>query len=327
MAKRSKSAIGLGKGLDALLPSNVLKDPGGALNKPAADDGESVGVIALIELDRVRPNPLQPRIDFEPGALEDLKNSIKEKGVIQPITVRRVDDGYEIIAGERRFRACKENNFDTIPAYILDVGSDAEMLELAIIENVQREHLNPVEVAKGYQRLIEECGLTQEEVAQKVGKERSTVTNFLRLLKLDEEILNGLREKLLSMGQARTLLGVSDLATQAEVYRRVLADGLSVRKTEELVRLVESGKPVDVSLDDKKDKAPAPPKPAATEPVDPELDNTLKDIESNLRQLLATQVRVKPKSKGGGSIEIDYYSPEQLESLLDLFAKIESDDY
>lgn len=243
MAKRAAS---LGKGLDALLPSSFSIEP--PQDNLKVDDGKSVGVIAMIEVQRVRPNPMQPRQDFDPEALEDLKKSIKEKGVIQPITVRRTETGYEIIAGERRVRASTELGFETIPAYILDIETDAEMLELALIENVQRENLNPIEVAHGYKRLMEECRLTQEEVSKKVGKDRTTITNFMRLLRLPYEIQQSLRRKALSMGHARAILAISDEQKQQEVFRYVISGDVSVRKTEELVKKVESGLTIEEAL-------------------------------------------------------------------------------
>jgi ParB family chromosome partitioning protein len=243
MAKRAAS---LGKGLDALLPSSFSIEP--PQENMKVDDGKSVGVIAMIDVQRVRPNPMQPRQDFDPEALEDLKKSIREKGVIQPITVRRTETGYEIIAGERRVRASTELGFDTIPAYILDIETDAEMLELALIENVQRENLNPIEVALGYKRLMEECRLTQEEVSKKVGKDRTTITNFMRLLRLPQEIQQSLRRKSLSMGHARAILSITDEQKQQEVFRYVVSGDVSVRKTEELVKKVESGLSVEDAL-------------------------------------------------------------------------------
>ena len=171
--------LGLGKGLGALIPKDA-PSPEVIATLPV-DDGSIIGATAKIDITKVRPNRFQPRQDFDVEALAELSRSIKEKGVIQPITVRRVANGYELVAGERRVRASIEAGLTLIPAYILDVNTDADMLELALIENVQRENLNPIEVALGYQRLIEECNLMQEEVAVKVGKDRSTVTNFLRL--------------------------------------------------------------------------------------------------------------------------------------------------
>jgi ParB/RepB/Spo0J family partition protein len=177
-----------------------------------------------------------------------LKRSIKEKGVIQPITVRRSEEGYEIIAGERRVRASKELGLETVPAYILDIDSDGEMLELALIENVQRENLNPVEIALGYHRLMEECGLTQEQVSVKVGKDRSTVANFLRLLRLPDTVQKLLRYKKITVGHARSFLALNTEDLMEEVAERVMEENLSVRQTEKLIKLIEKGEQVDVDI-------------------------------------------------------------------------------
>ncbi len=312
--KKSKP-IGLGKGLGALIPRELppIENPGALV----VDDGSITGATALIEITKVRPNRYQPRQDFDAGALEELTRSIREKGVIQPITVRRVADGYELIAGERRVRASIEAGLTMIPAYILDVERDTDMLELALIENVQRENLNPIEVALGYQRLIEECHLTQEEVAAKVGKDRTTVTNFLRLLRLCDAVQEALRTKKITMGHARALLALQDQSLQERVLADIIAKDLSVRATEALVRDVELGK---IRYDNGKQlvkKAAAPAESA-------EVQSTLSDIERQLRAIFATNVRVKTKSSvGSGTIEIDFYSIEDLERLLDLFVLIE----
>jgi ParB family chromosome partitioning protein len=372
MAKRS---ISLGKGLDALLPSSFSIEPP---DSARPDDGQSVGVIAMIEVRRVRPNPMQPRQDFDREALEDLKKSIREKGVIQPITVRRADDGYEIIAGERRVRASGEVGLETIPAYILDIETDADMLELALIENVQRENLNPIEVALGYKRLMDECRLTQEEVSKKVGKDRTTITNFLRLLRLPDEIQRALRAKTLSMGHARAILAVSDEAKQRAVFEQVRAQEFSVRKTEELVKKIEAGVPLAEAVMDKPvesptasaeqgedfamprkpfasspsapkistegfaipedlkdefapanaDDLPETPAPDNISPEPPEKDAALTAMESKLRHILATQVRIKKRvAAQNGVIEIDFYSADELERLLELFEVIEREQY
>ncbi|MFY8000275.1 MAG: ParB/RepB/Spo0J family partition protein [Candidatus Kapaibacteriota bacterium] len=381
MAKRS---ISLGKGLDALLPSSFSIEPPDAAQ---ADDGQSVGVIAMIDVKRVRPNPMQPRQDFDRDALEDLKKSIKEKGVIQPITVRRMDGGYEIIAGERRVRASGEIGLETIPAYILDIETDADMLELALIENVQRENLNPIEVALGYKRLMEECRLTQEEVSKKVGKDRTTITNFLRLLRLPNEIQRSLRAKKLSMGHARAILALSDEGKQHEVFEQVRELELSVRKTEEIVKKVEAGASVEEALADKPllqadtpptfssssngngspksetssasgfgamGKHPAPaiaadnfaipddlkgdfapvqaddmPERSIKAPSEvPEKDPTILALETKLRHILATQVRIKIRPNAqNGVIEVDFYSTDELERLTELFDIIEREQY
>lgn len=299
--------------MSALIPREIPP-----IDNPSAlrvDNGTISGEIALIEITKVRPNRYQPRQDFDPAALEELTQSIKEKGVIQPITVVRVNDGYELIAGERRVRASIEAGLTMIPAYILEVEREADMLELAIIENIQRENLNPIEVALGYQRLIEECHLTQEEVAAKVGKDRTTVTNFLRLLKLSKPVQDALRTKAITMGHARALLALQDPQQQVYVLNEIIAKDLSVRATEEYVRQVTTG-----SVRTKK-KA----RSESTRPIDsPEVQSTLDEIERQLRRIFATKVRVKTKSpNGSGTIEIDFYSIEDLERLLDLFVLIE----
>ncbi|MCS6999600.1 MAG: ParB/RepB/Spo0J family partition protein [Bacteroidota bacterium] len=312
--KKSKP-IGLGKGLGALIPRELPTAE--SIGTLRVDDGTITGATALIEITKVRPNRYQPRQDFDASALEELTRSIKEKGVIQPITVRRVDDGYELIAGERRVRASIEAGLTMIPAYILDVERDTDMLELALIENVQRENLNPIEVALGYQRLIEECHLTQEEVAAKVGKDRTTITNFLRLLKLSEPVQEALRTKKITMGHARALLAIQDHNLQARVLEDIITKDLSVRATEALVRDVELGK---VRYDNGKQVL----KKAPSAVENPDIQRTLAEIERQLRAIFATNVRVKTKSSSGaGTIEIDFYSIEDLERLLDLFILIE----
>ncbi len=311
----------LGKGLSALIPKEAPVVQGESRQTLPPGDATAVDSTSLIELMKVRPNRFQPRHDFDPVALAELVDSVKEKGVIQPITVRRVPGGYELVAGERRVRASIEAGLEKIPAYILDVDSDAEMLELAIIENVQRENLNPIEVALGYHRLIEECQLTQEEVAMKVGKERSTVTNFLRLLKLSATVQDALRVKLISMGHARALLSLGTDELQEAVLHEVQKRELSVRSTEALVKDVQNGKLVyDGEL-----RASAGSKSSKKEPPKPnKVTSTLGEIESHLRTLMGTQVRVRTKNEAGaGTIELEFYSFEDLERLLELFAVVE----
>jgi len=286
----SKRRTALGKGLAALLP-----DIG-------PEDSERLDKLAEIEIDRVEANPFQPRTKFDPEALEELKRSIAEKGVIQPITVRRRDGGYQLIAGERRLRAAKSLGLTHIPAYVLDVESDEEMLELSIIENIHREDLNPMELARGYQRLIDQCHLTQEEVARKVGKDRTTIANFLRLLKLPPAIQESLERGELSMGHARALINLEDERAQMAIWRRAVKENLSVRRVEELVR--QASRPQQVS---------APQKPHTLSPE-------LAEAENRLRRALATQVRIHP-GKRGGKIEIEFYSDQDLTRIVDLIEK------
>lgn len=317
----SKNKTVLGRGLGALLSGVTDLSEEQQRNVPG-DDGRSVGVICLIDIHKVRPNPFQPRIDFSKQAIEELAQSIKENGVIQPITVRRVDHGFELISGERRVRASILAGLTEIPAYILNVESDRGMLELALIENVQRENLNPIEVARGYQRLVEECSLTQEEVAQKVGKDRTTVTNFLRLLRLEQVIQVSLRDGEISMGHARALVSIQDDEQRLDVWRRVRDESLSVRKTEDLIRrLGTRGEGTNG----------AAPQPGPAGPMTPGKGRTdvglvYDEIAVRLRHVLGTQVRVRANEKGEGTIGIDFYSSEDLERLLELFAAIERAD-
>ena len=217
------SKLVLGKGLSALIPG-------------ALADTDRTGTISDIPIRKIHPNPFQPRQDFDHQALQELKDSIVEKGVIQPITVRSKEGEYQLIAGERRLRACQSLGRETIPAYVLDVKSDEEMLEIALIENVQREKLNPIELAASLQRLIDECHLTQDDVAKKIGKDRSTITNFLRILKLPEPIKESIRKDQITMGHARALLGLKNKDEQIRVWKLILLKNISVRKVEELAK-------------------------------------------------------------------------------------------
>ncbi len=279
----------LGKGLRALIPEIP---PG---------DEQSAAAIQDIAVDSVLPNPFQPREHFDPQALQELKASIAERGLVQPITVRRFDGRYQLIAGERRLRAVRELGLPTIPAYVLDVQSDEEMLELSIIENIHREDLNPLEVARGYQRLIDACNLTQEAVAQKVGKDRSTVANFLRLLKLPRRIQESLASGELSMGHARALLALNNSEDQIRIWQQTVKYALPVRKVEQLVReALEGGRPT---------KAPQK-----------ELPPQVREMENRLRHALATQVHIKPRGRRG-VIEIEYYSDDDLDRLTGLICR------
>jgi len=268
------------------------------------DTGES-GILASIDIAKVRPNPFQPRQDFDKDALEDLTKSIVEKGVIQPITVRRADGGYEMVAGERRLRAAQAARLKQIHAYIIHIESDEEMLEMALIENIQREHLNPIEVANGYQRLMQDCHLTTEEIAKRVAKERSTVTNFVRLLKLPVKIQDGLRKGAIQMGHARALINIPNEKTQLRLYEKIVDGGLSVRKVEELVKIFAKRAVKHVKK------------------VEEEGDSNTRNIEEKLRQYLGTKVALRPGEKGRGEIIIEYYSLEDLDRLIDLFAAAE----
>ena len=240
----AKQTHGLGKGLEALLgggatdPSQFRK-PVGYINKDVVTRGKplsSNGDIVRIPVDMVEPNPYQPRMSFDNEALNELADSIRTLGLIQPITVRRKsDDRFQIISGERRFRACRLCNMDTIPAYVME-ADDQGMLEMAIVENIQRENLDPIEVAMSYQRLIDECRLTQEQMAERVGKKRASVTNTLRLLRLPAKVQHDLKVGLISVGHAKVILGVDDPSLQEKLCDLVVRDGLSVRQLEEKLR-------------------------------------------------------------------------------------------
>ena len=240
----AKQTHGLGKGLEALLgggatdPSQFRK-PVGYINKDVVTRGKplsSNGDIVRIPVDMVEPNPYQPRMSFDNEALNELADSIRTLGLIQPITVRRKsDDRFQIISGERRFRACRLCNMDMIPAYVME-ADDQGMLEMAIVENIQRENLDPIEVAMSYQRLIDECRLTQEQMAERVGKKRASVTNTLRVLRLPAKVQHDLKVGLISVGHAKVILGVDDPSLQEKLCDLVVRDGLSVRQLEEKLR-------------------------------------------------------------------------------------------
>ncbi|MFP4370547.1 MAG: ParB/RepB/Spo0J family partition protein [Candidatus Kapaibacterium sp.] len=315
MAKNKKIKPGLGKGLSALIPEIEITEKGVSVQgkdniKPIPD--APAGSLE-IDISKVKTNPYQPRMDFDRQALTELRESIEKHGLIQPITVRKAMDGYELVSGERRLRACNELNMERIPAYIMDVKSDAHMLELALIENIQRENLNPVDIANGYQRLIEECNYTQEQVARQVGKDRSTVTNFIRLLRLPEKIQEYLRAKEISMGHARAIVGLSSKEEMLFVGDSIIKKGLSVRAAERMVKDIISGK-LKIGDDQKPEKKKV---------VSPETEVILRDTENRLRHSFGTQVKITPKSKDSGKIEIEFYSHDDFERIIDLFDKIE----
>jgi ParB family chromosome partitioning protein len=314
MTKSTKIKPGLGKGLGALIPSVEFSTEKGFTMSKESEDGEDNGIIGLIEISKIRINPYQPRQDFDKEALEGLKNSILKHGVISPITVRKSINGYELISGERRLRATTEAGLEKIPAYIMDVNTPLEMLELALIENIQRENLNPIETAHGYKRLIEEHNYTQEQVAERVGKDRSTVTNFLRLLKLPENLQEALRSKEISVGHARALLALSDVAKMIWAGNQIIEKQLSVRETESLVKQIETGKINVVSK---------PKQGLKKEIISAEVKAVLEEKANNLRQAFGTQVRITPKTKESGTVEFEFYSADDLERLFELFEIIE----
>ncbi|RLA92967.1 MAG: chromosome partitioning protein ParB [Deltaproteobacteria bacterium] len=274
MAKRS----GLGKGLDALLRGL---------------EGEGEAEVFLCEVEELSPNPFQPRRDLGEEALEELARSIEQKGLLQPLLVRRKGEGYEIIAGERRWRAAQRAGLKRVPV-ILKEASDQEVLEMALVENLQRQDLNPLEEAEAYKRLMEEFGYTQEEVARRVGKDRSSVANTLRLLKLPPEVKEALREGRITAGHARALLAAGSPQEQLRLYQKVLREGLTVRDVEREARSRGTAR-------------------RATEAYDPDTEALLEE----LRHLLKTQVRISYQ-RGKGKLEIEFYSLEDLERIVDV---------
>ena len=301
----SKQQRGLGKGLSALLGggqdiSNIRK-PVGYVNKEVVSNDtpkQSSADILRIPVDMIEPNPYQPRMSFDQEALGELADSIKTLGLIQPITVRQVSEGrYQIISGERRFKACRLAGMNMIPAYIRD-ANDQGMLEMAIVENIQRENLDPIEIAMSYQRLIEECNLTQEQMAFRVGKKRASVTNFLRLLKLPAKIQHDLKVGLLSVGHAKVLLGVEDVTMQEALCDLVIKEDLSVRQLEVKLRKLLSTKPKEQSNDSQ----------ALPDEYYRVLEIVGKYFENN--------ISLKRSESGKGSMTIHFNSDEEVQKFL-----------
>lgn len=317
MSKSKKIHTGLGKGLGALISTVEISSQGFKIKSLDKNETDTKENLPFIEINKIRANPYQPRKNFDKQALEDLKKSIIEHGVIQPVTLRRLVDGYELIAGERRLRASREAGLDRIPAYIINIEDGTASLEMALIENVQRENLNPIEIAHGYHRLIEECKLTQEQLATKVGKDRTTVTNFLRLLRLPEKIQESLRNKEISMGHARALLAITDTTNILWAWKEVTEKNLSVRATEDLAKKIETGKINPVNK-------PAEQKPRQIITLQEAV--VLADNENKLRHIYGTQVKITPKTKESGIIEFDFYTKDDLERLLDLFLSYKNDN-
>jgi len=310
----------LGKGLSALLPSSGGSDEEsseGSVSQTKLYNFEDrvrlLGRVAELDVASIRPNPYQPRETFNEEALDELAASIRQLGIIQPITVRALGESrFEIISGERRLRAAKKAGLTRVPAYVREADTEA-MLEMAIVENIQRENLNPVEVALGYHRLIEECGLTQEEVAKKVSKNRSTVANTLRLLRLPPPVLASLRDGTLTSGHARMLVSIEDDEAQLKLHREIVDKGLSVRQVEQLVReyrkRLDDAESSDADAADEASEAVSAPSRDALQ---------IEQFTGSLRDLLSTQVAIRHKDSGAGKIEITYYSQDDLERVLDV---------
>ncbi len=302
----------LGRGLDALIstPAEADSDESNAgLQESKMYDFEDrlrlVGRVAEIEIDKIDANPYQPRATFDDAGIDELAASIKQLGIIQPITVRAVGGGkFELIAGERRLRASRISGLERIPAYVREADSES-MLEMAIVENIQREELNPIEIALGYQRLIEELDLTQEQVAEKVGKSRVAITNMLRLLKLPPFIQALLKTGSLSVGHARALINVDNESIQQKVVEDTVREGLSVREVERRVRSLSEPKP------QKRKKADDSGANATEDPH-------LKALIDRIRTKFSTQVQIRTSNSGSGKIEISFYSQDDLQRLVDM---------
>ena len=288
MAKATKKQA-LGRGLSALLKDTSVSD---------TFNDAVVGSIIEISLENIQVNPYQPRTYFDEESLRELASSIKELGVIQPITVRKIGDSFQLVSGERRFRASKLIGNKSIPAYIR-TANDQEMLEMALVENIQRKNLDPIEVALSYQRLIDEIQLTQEELSVRVGKKRSTVTNYLRLLKLDPILQTGMRDGFISMGHGRALINVKSSEDQLAIYEKILREKLSVRQTEELVKSL---------------------KVEATGPNETKkhLPKYIKDSLLEINSYLGHNINITVNSKGKGKISIPFHSQEDFERIKNL---------
>ncbi len=296
MAKAIKKQA-MGRGLSAL-----LKDPSNDINTAQDKNADKiVGNVIDLPLSSIEMNPFQPRTSFNEEQLKELASSIKELGVIQPITVRKMGFGkYELVSGERRCRASKILGLEVIPAYVR-IANDQESLEMALVENIQRQDLDPIEIALSYQRLIDEIDLTQEQMSERVGKSRSAIANYLRLLKLDPIIQTGMRDKFISMGHGRALINVDDLDQQLEMYQKIIADNLSVRETESLVK---DSKESTLSRKQTPKKSP------------PQLSKSMKSATSELTDSLDAKVTATISKNGKGKITIDFKDEKDFERII-----------
>lgn len=282
----------LGRGLGAL-----IEDADKGIMAPSAAINE-------IDIDRIEVNPFQPRKNFDEGSLLELASSIREIGIIQPITVRKVNGAYQLITGERRYKAAIMVGLDSIPAYIR-VADDQNMLEMALVENIQREDLDSIEVAISYQRLLEEVKLTQENLSMRVGKKRSTISNYLRLLKLPAEIQLGIRDRLVSMGHARALVNIPDPNVQLEIYQKIIRDDLSVRKVEELVKRNNNARGARQMTGE-----------SGTQVTE------YNELKEHLSRFFGAEVEFRRNNKGSGRIVIPFASDQDLERILTLLDRI-----
>lgn len=293
---------GLGKGLDSLIPENKSAKVSSSESKKTEETAEIKSGEQMMKINMVEPNRDQPRRNFEEDALLELADSIKQYGVLQPLIVRKRNDYYEIIAGERRWRAAKMAGVKEVPVIIKEYN-EQEILEIALIENIQRENLNPIEEAMAFKKLLEEFNLKQDEVAERVSKSRTAVTNSMRLLKLDQRVQQMIIDDMISTGHARALLAIDDPEQQYVLANRIFDEKLSVRETEKLIKEIKN------------------PKKQKEKKI---IENAFiyEDIEDKMKQVLGTKVHVASKGKGKGKIEIEYYSDKELERMFDMIMSI-----
>ena len=295
---------GLGKGLDSLITNKV--DPAKAVsNSPVKDEKSIEGI--LMDINKVEPNREQPRKNFDEDALLELSESIKQFGVLQPLLVQDKKGYYEIIAGERRWRAAKMAGLKEVPVIIKDL-TEQEIVEISLIENIQRENLNPIEEAIAYKRLLTEFNLKQDEVAERVSKSRTAVTNSMRLLKLNEKVQQMVIDDMITTGHARALLGIENQEKQFQVAQKIFDEKLSVRETEKLVKKIQQEKEES--------------KPKKEEKIDPKMEAILSDLEETMKGILGTKVAINRKDEKKGKIEIEYYSMDELDRIIDLIRRI-----
>lgn len=298
-----KSKQALGKGLGALIPG-ALETEKSVIKE---EQQQKSGIISKIPVDKIDPNPYQPRIEFDPVSLNELAQSIKQNGVIQPITVHRKDtDRFELISGERRLRASILAGLDVIPAYIIEVHTKEELIELSLIENIQRETLNPIEIALGFKRLMDECNLTLEEISRKTGKDKSTISNFVRLLKLPEEIQRSLIKNEITPGHARALINIEDTEEQIALWKKIVAEKYSVREVEKLAKQKKIKNKIKNSIINHLNNDP-----------------NIESILSNLRLKFGTNVKLQIRQDGSGEFQIQFYSKEEMERILDILNNVQ----
>lgn len=294
---------GLGKGLDSLITTKVEKP----VDVNIAGKIDANGGAVLINIAKVEPNREQPRKKFDEDTLLELAESIKQFGVIQPLIVQERDDYFEIVAGERRWRAAKLAGMKEIPVIIKKL-TDQEIMEISLIENIQREDLNPIEEAQAYKRLLTEFNLKQDEVAERVSKSRTAVTNAMRLLKLNEKVQQMLIDEMITTGHARALLAIENHDKQYEIAQKIFDEKLSVRDTEKLVKNMQNEKGN---------------KPAVEKKIDPQLRAVYSDLEEQMKVLLGTKVFINPKDDKKGKLEIEYYSQDELDRIIDLIRTVQ----